>query len=147
MPQVSVILPTWNRADWLEQSIQSVLGQTFLDFELIVVDDASYDATAKILESYSGKLRSITFVKNMGVSAARNIAISNCDSEWIAFLDSDDFWHPDKLEKQIAQTTIRKEYSIHFTDEIWIRNGIRVNQKKKHQKREGWIFNQVLNFV
>ncbi|MEE2599754.1 MAG: glycosyltransferase [SAR324 cluster bacterium] len=140
MPKVSVILPTWNRADWLEQSIQSVLGQSFLDFELIVVDDASDDATAKILESYSGKLRSITFAKNMGVSAARNIAISNCNSEWVAFLDSDDFWHPDKLEKQIAQTAIRAEYPIHFTDEIWIRNGIRVNPKKKHQKREGWIF-------
>ena len=65
MPKVSVILPTWNRADWLEQSIQSVLGQSFLDFELIVVDDASDDATAKILESYSGKLRSITFAKNI----------------------------------------------------------------------------------
>ena len=140
MPKVSVILPTWNRADWLEQSIQSVLGQSFLDFELIVVDDASDDATAKILESYSGKLRSITFAKNMGVSAARNIAISNCNSEWVAFLDSDDFWHPDKLEKQIAQTAIRTEYPIHFTDEIWIRNGIRVNPKKRHQKREGWIF-------
>ena len=140
MPKVSVILPTWNRADWLEQSIQSVLGQSFLDFELIVVDDASDDATAKILESYSGKLRSITFAKNMGVSAARNIAISNCNSEWVAFLDSDDFWHPDKLEKQIAQTAIRAEYPIHFTDEIWIRNGIRVNPKKKTSKARGLDF-------
>ncbi len=140
MPHVSVILPSWNRADWLKKSIDSVLEQTFRDFELIVVDDASTDSTQEILTSYSGKFRSITFAKNLGVSAARNAAVKNCDSEWIAFLDSDDFWHPHKLQKQIAQTVIRAECPIHFTDEIWIRNGVRVNPKKKHQKLEGWIF-------
>ena len=140
MPQVTVILPSWNRAAWLKKSIDSVLEQTFRDFELIVVDDASTDSTQEILTSYSGKIRSITFAKNLGVSAARNTAVKNCDSEWIAFLDSDDFWHPHKLQKQIAQTVIRAECPIHFTDEIWIRNGVRVNPKKKHQKLEGWIF-------
>jgi glycosyltransferase involved in cell wall biosynthesis len=140
MPQVSVILPSWNRAAWLTKSIQSVLNQSFRDFELIVVDDASDDTTAEIIENYSGNLSSITFIKNLGVSAARNVAISNCDSEWIAFLDSDDFWHPDKLQKQIAQTSIRTECPIHFTDEVWIRNGVKVNPKRKHQKLEGWIF-------
>ena len=140
MPQVTVILPSWNRADWLKKSIDSVLEQTFRDFELIVVDDASTDSTQEIITSYSGKIRSITFEKNLGVSAARNAAIKNCDSEWIAFLDSDDFWHPHKLQKQIAQTVIRAECPIHFTDEIWIRNGVKVNPKKKHQKLEGWIF-------
>ena len=140
MPQVTVILPSWNRAAWLKKSIDSVLEQTFRDFELIVVDDASTDSTQEILTSYSGKIRSITFAKNLGVSAARNAAVKNCDREWIAFLDSDDFWHPHKLQKQIAQTVIRAECPIHFTDEIWIRNGVRVNPKKKHQKLEGWIF-------
>ena len=140
MPQVTVILPSWNRADWLKKSIDSVLEQTFRDFELIVVDDASTDSTQEILTSYSGKIRGITFAKNLGVSAARNAAVKNSDSEWIAFLDSDDFWHPHKLQKQIAQTVIRAECPIHFTDEIWIRNGVRVNPKKKHQKLEGWIF-------
>ena len=91
MPHVSVILPSWNRADWLKKSIDSVLEQTFRDFELIVVDDASTDSTQEILTIYSGKFRSITFAKNLGVSAARNVAVKNCDSEWIAFLDSDDF--------------------------------------------------------
>ena len=75
MPQVSVILPSWNRASWLTKSIQSVLNQNFRDFELIVVDDASDDATAEILESYSGNLNRITFTKNLGVSAARNAAV------------------------------------------------------------------------
>jgi len=140
MPQVTVILPTWNRADWLQKSIESVLVQTFRDFELVVVDDFSTDSTAKILAAYSGKIRSIFLTKNRGVSVARNAAISTSDSEWIAFLDSDDFWHPEKLQKQIAQTKNRPECPIHFTDEIWIRKGVRVNPKKKHQKKEGWIF-------
>ena len=140
MPKITAILPTWNRAEWLEKSIQSVLDQTFGDFELVVVDDASTDSTAEIIERYSGKIRTIVFSENRGVSAARNAAISTSDSEWIAFLDSDDFWHPDKLQKQIAQTKMRPACPLHFTDEIWIRNGVRVNPKKKHQKKEGWIF-------
>ncbi|HIA56166.1 MAG TPA: glycosyltransferase [Candidatus Lambdaproteobacteria bacterium] len=140
MPKITAILPTWNRAEWLEKSIQSVLDQTFGDFELVVVDDASTDSTAEIIERYSGKIRTIVFSENRGVSAARNAAIKNSDSEWIAFLDSDDFWHPDKLQKQIAQTKMRPACPLHFTDEIWIRNGVRVNPKKKHQKKEGWIF-------
>ena len=140
MPQVTVILPTWNRAKWLRTSIESVLSQTFHDFELIVVDDSSTDSTGKILESYSRKIRTILLHENLGVSAARNTAIVQSDSKWIAFLDSDDYWHAEKLEKQIKQTKLFPEYKIHFTDEIWIRNGIRVNPKNKHLKKEGWIF-------
>ena len=140
MPSVTVILPTWNRAEWLETAIESVLTQTFRDYELIVVDDASTDSTAEIFERYFGKIRFIILTKNRGVSAARNAAVLKSDSEWIAFLDSDDYWHPEKLQKQIKQTIIQQRIPIHFTDEIWIRNGIRVNPKKKHQKREGWIF-------
>ena len=140
MPQVTVILPTWNREKWLKTSIESVLSQTFQDFELIVVDDASTDSTGKILESYSGKIKTILLPENLGVSSARNIAIVQSDSNWIAFLDSDDYWHAEKLEKQIKQTILRPDHQIHFTDEIWIRNGIRVNPKNKHRKREGRIF-------
>ena len=145
MPQVTVILPTWNRVKWLKTSIESVLSQTFQDFELIVVDDASTDSTGKILVSYSGKIKTILLPKNLGVSAARNTAIVQSDSNWIAFLDSDDYWHAKKLEKQIKQTRLCPKYQIHFTDEIWIRNGIRVNPKHKHRKREGWIFKPSLD--
>ena len=140
MPLVTVILPTWNRVKWLKTSIESVLSQTFQDFELIVVDDASTDSTGKILESYSGKIKTILLPENLGVSAARNTAIVQSDSNWIAFVDSDDYWHAKKLEKQIKQTRLCPEYQIHFTDEIWIRNGVRVNPKNKHRKRKGWIF-------
>ena len=107
---------------------------------MIVVDAASTDSTGKILESYSGKIKTILLPENLGVSAARNTAIVQSDSNWIAFLDSDDYWHAEKLEKQIKQTILRPEHQIHFTDEIWIRNGIRVNPKNKHRKREGSIF-------
>ena len=140
MPQITVVLPTWNRAKWLKTSIESVLSQTFQDFELIVVDDASTDNTDEILESFSGKIRTIFLNENLGVSAARNKAILQSDSKWISFLDSDDYWHAEKLEKQIKQTRLFPKYHIHFTDEIWIRNGIRVNPKNKHRKRQGWIF-------
>ena len=146
MPQVTVILPTWNRAKWLKKSVESVLSQTFQDFELIVVDDASTDSTEEVLESYSGKIRTIFLPENRGVSIARNTAIVNSDSKWIAFLDSDDFWHVEKLEKQIKQTILFPEFKIHFTDEIWIRHGIRVNPKNKHRKVEGWIFKPSLSF-
>ena len=140
MPQITVVLPTWNRAKWLKTSIESVLSQTFQDFELIVVDDASTDNTDEILESFSGKIRTIFLNENLGVSAARNKAILQSDSKWISFLDSDDYWHAEKLEKQIKQTRLFPKHHIHFTDEIWIRNGIRVNPKNKHRKRQGWIF-------
>ncbi len=140
MPEVTVIIPTWNRAKWLKKSIESVLVQTFKDFELVVVDDASTDSTDEILEIYSGKIRTITLPKNNGVSAARNKAIVQSDSKWIAFLDSDDYWHAEKLEKQIKQSRFFLTHHIFFTDEIWFRNGIRVNPKNKHRKKEGWIF-------
>ena len=147
MPQVTVILPTWNRAKWLKQSVESVLSQTFQDFELIVVDDASTDSTKEVLEKYSGKIRTIFLPENLGVSAARNTAIAQSDSKWVAFLDSDDFWHAEKLEKQIKQATFLPKYQIHFTDEIWIRNGIRVNPKRSIKKEKAGYLNQVWLFV
>ena len=140
MPRVTVVLPTRNRKNWLKRSLGSVLKQTFRDFELIVVDDASTDSTLALLEKYNGKIKQINLLKKHGVSFARNVAICKSSSEWVAFLDSDDYWHPEKLQKQIEFIGIRSDCPIHFTDEIWIRNGVRVNPKKKHLKREGWIF-------
>jgi len=140
VPLVTVILPTWNRVKWLSRSVESVLSQTFKDFELIVVDDGSTDSSSELLKNYSEKIRTFIFDNNHGVSKARNFAISNSSSEWIAFLDSDDYWHPEKLQKQIDLIKIDSQCPIHFTDEIWVRNGVRVNPKKKHQKQEGWIF-------
>ena len=144
---ISAVIPTFNRGYCLLRAINSILAQTTPVDEIIIVDDGSDDKTYDLLIKselfdMAGRVPTIRYLyqENKGVSAARNAAVKNCDSEWIAFLDSDDFWHPHKLQKQIAQTVIRAKCPIHFTDEIWIRNGVRVNPKKKHQKLEGWFF-------
>ena len=145
MPRISVIIPTYNRAGWLSHAIDSVLSQTYKDWELIVVDDASTDETAELLACYASKLRTITLSTNQGVSASRNTGILKSKSPWIAFLDSDDRWLPQKLEKQVRYQQLYPQSRILFTDEIWIRNGKRVNPGKKHQKHEGWIFQPSLS--
>ena len=140
MPRVSVILPSYNRSQSVGLAVESVLKQSFRDFELSVVDDGSEDDTVEILDSIPGSFNTLQLKENTGVSHARNCGIRSTDSEWIAFLDSDDVWHPQKLEKQIDATFDRPEHLLHFTDEIWIRNGKRINPKFRHQKREGWIY-------
>jgi glycosyltransferase involved in cell wall biosynthesis len=102
MPQVSVIIPTYNRAHLLSRAIKSVLNQTFQDFEIIIVDDASTDDTDKLVASFhDNRIRYIQHEKNRGGGAARNSAITQAQGDYIAFLDSDDEWLPEKLEKQM----------------------------------------------
>ena len=140
MPQVCVIIPTWNRVERLTRAIESVLEQSYRDFEIWVVDDGSDDNTQELLKKHKDRLKTLILASNRGVSSARNAGIRASDSEWIAFLDSDDFWHPEKLSRQMEQASERSKCKLHFTDEIWIRNGLRVNPGHRHRKREGWIF-------
>lgn len=114
-PQVSVIIPTYNRAYCLAEAIESVLSQTFQDFELIVVDDGSTDATARIICSYKERLRYIR-QDNAGVSAARNAGIRAATGDWIAFLDSDDQWLPEKLAVQIEALRAYPTGVAHMVD-------------------------------
>ena len=101
-PTVSVIIPTFNRAHLLGRAIQSVLDQTYRDFELIIVDDASTDNTREVLKSFKDeRIIYIKHDKNWGAAVARNIGIREARGEYIAFQDSDDEWLPEKLEKQI----------------------------------------------
>ncbi|MEQ9620237.1 MAG: glycosyltransferase [Deltaproteobacteria bacterium] len=103
MPKVSVIIPTYNRAEYLKQAIASALGQTFEDFELLIVDDCSSDNTSRIIENCTDtRIRYIRNNENKGISAVRNIGINNSRGEYIAFLDDDDEWFSDKLEKQVS---------------------------------------------
>ncbi len=103
-PKVSVVISTYNRASMLKRAIQSVLAQTFQDFELIVVDNASTDNTQKIVKSFSDeRLRYICHAMNRGGSAARNTGIKNSKGQYIAFLDDDDEWFSQKLEKQVKK--------------------------------------------
>ena len=110
---VSIIIPTYNRAEKLKKSIDSVLQQTYPYFELLIVDDASTDQTEYIVESFHDKrLRYIKNEKNVGPSVARNIGIRNAQYEYIAFNDSDDIWMKDKLEKQIHKMENQKQFGM-----------------------------------
>ena len=100
-PAISVIIPAFNRGYCLANTLRSVLAQTFTDFEIIVVDDGSTDDTAAVARSFGDRVRLVS-QKNGGVSAARNLGIRSARGAWIAFQDSDDLWHPKKLERQMA---------------------------------------------
>ena len=138
-PTVSVIIPTFNRWPWVGEAIESVLAQSFADFELIVVDDGSTDDTARELAKFGSRLRLLR-QPNRGVSAARNLAVRHGRGSYLAFLDSDDLWLPEKLAVQTSFMEQNPAVQICQTEEIWIRNGIRVNPKAKHRKPSGEIF-------
>ena len=141
---VSVIIPTYNRKNLLKRALHSASSQTFVPQEIIVVDDGSSDGTKDwVLERFP-YVRYI-YQDNSGVSSARNAGIKEAKGSWIAFLDSDDEWMPDKLEKQEIAINDSKEAWLCHTNEIWIRNGIRVNQMKKHQKYGGDVFENCLD--
>lgn len=140
MTQVSVIIPTYNRAKKVSSAVSSVLDQTCTDFEIIVIDDASTDDTNDRLEEFGDKIRLIKHGENRGVSAARNTGIKEAKGKYIALLDSDDYWVPKKLEVQIDFFNKNQAAVICQAREIWIRNGRRVNPAKKHLKPSGDIF-------
>ena len=103
-PKVSVVIPTFNRAGFLRAAISSVLDQTYQDFEIIVVDDASTDNTRKVVTAFNDeRIRYIRHDKNTGEAGARNTGILNTDGEYIAFLDDDDEWLSEKLELQVRK--------------------------------------------
>lgn len=144
MFNISIIIPTYNRKSFLIHAINSVLNQTYQNLELIIIDDGSSDKTENIIKKKYPKIKFYK-QKNKGVSAARNKGIKMASCKWIAFLDSDDRWHPRKLENQINYLLTHPRYKICHTDEIWIRKGIRINQHKKHKKHGGHIFDKCLD--
>jgi len=102
MPQVSVIIPTFNRAELLPIAIRSVLNQTFQDFEILIVDDGSSNTTPAVVKSFDDdRIHYIRHPKPRGGAAARNTGIAYCQAEYVAFLDDDDEWYPHKLERQM----------------------------------------------
>jgi glycosyltransferase involved in cell wall biosynthesis len=115
MPQVSVVIPTYNRGAYVTKAIDSVLAQTYRDHEIIVVDDGSTDNTPGVLHAYRKAVRVIR-QDNAGVSAARNAGIKTARSPWVAFLDSDDEWMPEKLEAQMEDIGKHPELCGHFTN-------------------------------
>ena len=128
---ISIVIPTYNRCELLKRAIKSVLYQSINVREIIIVDNGSTDNTYEMLSSLFPEIRYI-YEKRKGVSVARNLGIKNCHSTWIAFLDSDDAWEPQKLEKQLFFTNnSSKKYRFIHTNEIWYKNNKFQNQQKK----------------
>ncbi len=100
---VSIIMPSWNTARFIAETIQSVIDQTYQNWELLIVDDCSTDNTDEVVESFllDSRIKYFHNEKNSGAAVTRNKAMREAQGEWIAFLDSDDLWMPEKLEKQI----------------------------------------------
>jgi len=140
---VSVIIPTFNRAAFVVQAVDSVLAQTYPHREIIVIDDGSTDHTAQALSAYKGRISYIV-MQHRGPSAARNAGLQAARGEYLAFLDSDDLWLPEKLQRQLAFCRDKPAACLCQTAELWMRNGVRLPQKAKHRKHSGWIFEQCL---
>jgi glycosyltransferase involved in cell wall biosynthesis len=142
MPFFSVIIPTFNRQKTIIRSVSSVLNQKYSSFELIVIDDGSTDNTKKLLKGLN-----LTYIykNNEGVSSARNLGIKNAKADWICFLDSDDEWLPEKLDIFHKSITLNNSFKFFHSNEIWIRNNIRVNAPKKFDKSNSNIFARSLN--
>lgn len=124
---VSVIIPTYNRAGTLMRSIQSVIRQSYPEWELIIVDDGSTDATSDLvrpLAEQDMRIRYIQCPENKGQAAARNTGIRASKGEYIAFQDSDDCWMPDKLQKQVSMMEAHPEYGIVYGQVVYDESGI-----------------------
>ncbi|MFQ5676497.1 MAG: glycosyltransferase family 2 protein, partial [bacterium] len=143
MIETSIIIPTFNRLAFLKEAVSSILEQTYQAFEILVVDDGSTDGTREYVRTLDGPI-SYLGQDNRGPGAARNYGIRKARGKYVTFLDSDDLWLKDKLKVQIEFMKSNSEALLCYTDEIWIRRGVRVNQKKKHQKHSGWIFEHCL---
>jgi glycosyltransferase involved in cell wall biosynthesis len=147
---ISVIIPTYNRATFLEETIHSVLDQDYFvlkgagSFEFLVIDDGSTDNTKDIVRSFGNKMK-YHFQEHKGVSAARNLGLDLAQGDYIAFLDSDDLWKKEKISIQMSYMNAFPKTMVCYTEEIWMRHGVFVNPKKKHRKYSGWIFDRVLS--
>jgi len=143
MGGVSVVIPTYNRLERVTAAIESVRRQSVCCAEIIVVDDGSTDGS---FEALSERFKDIQILRqqNAGVSAARNVGIRAAAGEWIALLDSDDEWLPNKVRAQLAVLNDNPGLLLCHTEEIWIRHGKRVNPMRKHAKHGGWIYDKCL---
>lgn len=144
MPLISIILPTFNRASVLARAVDSVSRQSFKDWELVLVDDGSTDQTEQMARAWSGFPLRYLKTENRGVSAARNLGASEARGEWLAFLDSDDEWLPNKLAEQVK---LMPSYRWIHSEEIWVRNGARVPVAKKYEKTGGRIFSRCVDLT
>jgi len=148
MSMISVVIPTYNREGLILRALDSVLAQSFRDFDVWIIDDGGNDGTGELVRARAAENpgTDIRYVHtpNRGVAAARNHGIRQSGGDWIALLDSDDEWVPEKLEKQMACLKSNQEAFLIYSDEIWIRRGVRVNPPKSYRKFGGEVFEKCL---
>ena len=142
--EITVVIPTYNRYTLLKRAIISLYNQTYQPKEIIVVDDGSTDETAKIQNDFPQIV--YIYQKNQGVSSARNKGIEKANCEWIAFLDSDDEFYPQKLQRQVKFHQKNHNILISYTAEKWIRNGKNVTIPKKYRKRGQDTFSENVEY-
>lgn len=150
LPLVSTIIPTYNAEKWIRETVDSVLAQTYSPVEIIVVDDGSKDGTRAILSTYGDRIRVIENDINQGVSISRNIAIDNSKGDYIALLDHDDLWHPQKLEKQMSLFNSNPRLGLVYCDAYYEKGGQdRWRSFQINQPFRGITFDKLLehNFV
>ncbi|MCK5533663.1 glycosyltransferase family 2 protein [bacterium] len=143
-PFISVIIPTYNRQEFLKIALQSVLNQTLQDFELLIIDDGSTDNTREMVKSFNNQKIKYFYQKNQGVSSARNRGIKLAQAPFISFLDSDDTWKKEKLAIQYKTMTENHQYLLSHTEELWYKNAKILNPRKIHKKQQGNVFPQSL---
>ena len=146
-PLISVIIPAYDRPKQLEEAVRSVLAQSYQTFELIVVDDGSTLDLSPVEEMVMSRGHYFVRKEHKGVAAARNTGLSLAKGEWIALLDSDDRWLPDKLKAQVCYHLENPQYLLSQTLESWYRNGKRVNKGEAHQQPLGDAFERSLRLV
>jgi glycosyltransferase involved in cell wall biosynthesis len=137
---VSAIVTAYNRADTVRRAIESIQAQTMSDLEIVVVDDASQDNTIDVVLSIDEpRLRLVRNVRNRGIGGAKNVGVENAGGEYIAFLDSDDTWEADKLEKQLPAVSERRRTPLAFTA-FWLhREGDEKSQCRRPQRYGNWL--------
>ncbi|MFT7005367.1 MAG: glycosyltransferase involved in cell wall biosynthesis, partial [Sulfurimonas sp.] len=140
---ISVVIPTYNRYEVLQRALAAVYSQTYKAKEVIIIDDGSTDKTSQIINLFPDAR--YIYQENAGVSSARNLGIRKAKYEWIAFLDSDDEWHPQKLQEHKNLHLNKPNLHMSYTDETWIRNEKEVNLPKKYRKFGGNIFKECLS--
>jgi glycosyltransferase involved in cell wall biosynthesis len=154
MPKVSVIIPVYNAEKYIKDAIDSVLNQTYKDLEIVVVDDGSTDKTKEIVEIQRRKVVRVhvdieyIYQMNKGPGAARNTGIKAATGEYIAFLDSDDMWMPEKIGKQVVKFKENPDYGLIHTDRIRLEPDGTL-RTTKGKTLEGDVFKELLmgNFI
>jgi len=143
-PFFSVIIPAFNRKAFLGKCLTSVLAQSYANFEIVIVDDGSTDGTKKLITSYKDKRINYFYQQNHGVAYTRNRGLEKSKGEFITFLDSDDWWDPEKLQKAVEYINRFPQIKIFHTEEIWYKNSHLLEQRSKHKKPTGFVYKNSL---